>query len=194
MNGDREGGVSIIDLHPTVVDAGNVLVQQTQPIRPFMYYRELETELAELGGKLASEVLDDFEAFWNEKRAQDELQVSQTRKIVDSMGEISFLSMSAEQISRTVRALGHQIPIKAKLKADNRWIFMEEPVLGEDALKGLQPGALVYKRHRQKATLFIGAADGNSIGFSAFKVTGKSSIFSAGDFYANFARKSGSFA
>lgn len=182
LAGDREAGVSIIDLHPKEIDAGNLLAQKRLEIEQpsCTTYLELESKLAQLGGQLAAEVIDQFEHFWSNKQPQPTKDVTKTCKIGKEDGLINFSTQTSEEIDRKVRALAHQIPIKCILSS-GRTVFLEEAVFPACTVSKDLP----HFYDKTCSALFIKTADG-FIGFKFFKIEGKAVIYPAGAFYANF--------
>lgn len=183
INGQQCTGVSIIDLHPKTIDAGSILLQEPFEIPNFngIYYKELEDSLAELGGLLAARVLDNFDHFWRNKTAQTDQNYSHSHKITKADGIISFKEDSFKSISRKIRALSHQIPIKTIDLVENKQVILEDFLLFPH-----EKHDFCYDKKRQ-AVLF--PVDGGTIGVKTFKIEGKSQIFTAGSFYSNYLRQ-----
>ncbi len=179
LTGDEEAGVSIIDLHPKEIDAGDILVQESFKMESNLGYLDLESKLAQLGGVLAARVIDQFQDFWAQKQPQSSKGISKTRKISKEDGLVSFSSQSTAEIDRRIRAVGHQVPIKCLL-SDGRTIFFEDPVIGQNMATTSN-----YFYDKANSALFIKTVDG-VIGFKSFKIEGKSVVYPAGAFYANF--------
>ena len=57
---DTLTGVSIIDLHPSRLDAGNILLQLSEPIAPTDTYQLLSARLAQLGSKAVLHTLNNL--------------------------------------------------------------------------------------------------------------------------------------
>lgn len=181
LNGQKRTGVSIIDLHPKIIDAGSILLQEPFDIPKWdsIKYPELEDHLAELGGKLSATVLSDFDRYWSGKREQADLNISTSKKISKTDGIISLKRDSFQAIDRKVRALSHQIPIKTLDLIPGKHVILEEIILDCPS-----PINSVYYDKCMKAVLF--PIDGRTIGIKQFKMEGKSQIFSAGSFFSNY--------
>lgn len=184
LSGQQSTGVSIIDLHPKTIDAGSILIQEPFEIqnRDRIYYRELEDSLADLGGLLAARVLNDFDHFWRNKTDQEPQNCFHSHKISKTDGVISFKTDSFQTISRKVRALSHQIPIKSLDLFENKQVFLEDIFLLERKTE-IRPLEVYYDK-ALGAVLFP-LADG-IVGVKTFKIEGKSQIFTAGSFYSNY--------
>lgn len=165
------------------MDAGSILAQEHFDIPQNIKYQELEDQLADLGGKLTAQILNNFDHYWRNKREQDESGVSHSKKISKSDGIISFKTDSFDTISRKVRAFSHQIPIKTVDLIPNKQVILEDILL--DLLPNLT-NTICYDKSI-KAVLFPVNNHANSvIGVKQFKIEGKSQIFSAGAFYSNY--------
>ncbi len=176
----RETGVSIIDLHPKIIDAGSILLQESIKIPEAASYPELEDLLAELGGELAAKILTNFDHFWRNKSEQIGA-VSQSKKISKQDGIISFETDSFDEISCKVRALSHQIPIKTLDLIINRQVFLEDIVLDHNIKS---QNTCIYDKSKGIVTFKL--KDNKFIGVRRFKIDGKSQTFTAGSFYSNF--------
>jgi methionyl-tRNA formyltransferase len=181
LNGQERTGVSIIDLHPKIIDAGSILAQEHFNIPPLIKYHELEDELAELGGKMAAQVLSSFDDYWVNRREQDDFGVSRCRKISKSDGIISFKTDSFELISRKVRAFSHQIPIKTVDLIPNKEVILEDILLD---IPMVTTKTAAYYDKSTKTVVFI--VQNRAIGVKQFKIEGKSQIFPAGSFHSNY--------
>lgn len=192
LSGQSCTGVSIIDLHPKTIDAGHILLQKSIeiPQKDSIYYTQLESLLAGLGGELSAQVLDNFPKFWKEKTPQSELDsldsssTAKSTKISKADGVISFALDSHELISRKVRALSHQIPIRSVDLIPDRDVIMEDFVLFPD----LNPQNIKY--YKNLSAVLFPLKDGKCIGVKRFKIEGKSQIFTAGSFYSNYLKPS----
>ena len=189
LNGQDRTGVSIIDLHPKVIDAGSILLQEPFHFpQPFtIRYSELESQLAEIGGRLAATVVSDLDNYLATKQDQNHHEVTHSHKISKSDGIISFKTDSFDQISRKLRALSHQIPIKTLDLVEGKQIILEDFILLDenhdsyphnyDCFYDKSIGAVVFK------------VQSKFIAIRKFKIEGKSQIFSAGSFYSNYLKK-----
>lgn len=183
LSGQERTGVSIIELHPKIIDAGSILAQENFDIPNLIKYQELEDQLAELGGKLAAQVLSNFDHYWKNKTEQDHLGVSSSKKISKSDGIISFKTDTFELISRKICALSHQIPIKTVDLIQDKQVILEDILLDPPIVAN----SICYDK-TIKAVLF--PVNGKVIAVRQFKIEGKSQIFPAGSFYSNYLKKS----
>lgn len=189
LNGQTQTGVSIIDLHPKIIDAGSIFLQESFKISNpnTIIYQELEDQLAEIGGKLAATVASNYDHYnKNFKLLQsNDHHVSQSRKIFKSDGIISFKTDSFDRISRIVRALSHQIPIKTLDLIEGKQVILEEIIL---IVSNRENDVYPYYDKSIGAVVFK-VAQSKLIGVKKFKIEGKSQIFPAGSFFSNYLRK-----
>ncbi|GAA5885062.1 hypothetical protein JCM16303_006386 [Sporobolomyces ruberrimus] len=129
MNGDvdlsppiqGEGiGVTIQELSRGKFDQGRILSQT--PITdypPSPDFITLEKILAKKGGELLVEVLRDFERFQIEAKGQDKGKVSQAPKLRKETARVKWEELSAVQVTRLQRGLGHQYPLWTTLPSSS---------------------------------------------------------------------------
>ena len=112
--GDPETGVTI--MRPTAeLDAGPVCLQRSEPIEPDDDYGSLAPRLADLGGELLVEALDERPEF----REQPDEGVTYAEKI-DAGDRRLDPSLPADQLERRVRALNPHIGSWLELSGDGR--------------------------------------------------------------------------
>ena len=214
LNGNQTTGVSIIDLHPKIIDSGSIILQESFKITNTfsVTYKSLEESLAEIGGKLAAQVLSDFKTYWTNKKNQSLFlginDLSHTRKITKTDGIISFKTNTFEEISCKVRALSHQIPIRSVdifdeknlllFKDQNETTIRRQVFLEEFDFNIPINSQFEFHEHSHwydrslKAVLFRVVSSRSDcekfkiIAVRRFKIEGKSQIYSAGSFYSNY--------
>src|SRR5262245_58762512 len=101
-HGETETGVTIIRMSPRM-DAGEMLAQGKEPIHPDDTTGTLQPRLAELGAKLALQVLDQIDADTEQVTPQDITQVTKAPKLKKELGLIDCTN-TADRIARHVRA------------------------------------------------------------------------------------------
>jgi methionyl-tRNA formyltransferase len=101
-HGESETGVTIIRMSPRM-DAGEMLAQEKESIRPDDTAGTLEPRLASLGSRLALQVLDQIETGTERGIPQDAQQVTKAPKLNKELGLIDF-TKSASQVDRQIRA------------------------------------------------------------------------------------------
>jgi methionyl-tRNA formyltransferase len=114
LNGERETGVSIIGLHPSRFDAGNVLVQSRFkiPNPDHINYTGLHTILQENASNLLFDTLKDFEKIQKSSRLQDENEATKALKVKRELGFIDWNNTSAQQVDRIHRAISHRVSLQ----------------------------------------------------------------------------------
>ncbi|KAL6061705.1 Methionyl-tRNA formyltransferase [Balamuthia mandrillaris] len=89
LNNDKECGVSIIELHDRVFDAGRILKQVKKVVDPYSTYISLSNELAALGATNVLSTLSDYHRLLPQALSQQE-QTTKAPKINPNMGVISW--------------------------------------------------------------------------------------------------------
>lgn len=102
-HGERETGVTVIQMTPSL-DAGPCLAQVRTPIGPEETAVELEARLAELGGALVCQTVDQLENGRVQPIIQDDEAVSKAPRLRKEHGQIEW-SRSAREIHNQVRAM-----------------------------------------------------------------------------------------
>lgn len=103
LNGDRETGITIIQLEPAL-DAGPILDIEKLEIRPDETTGELEQRLAELAVPVTLRAIEAIAQGRARGTPQDPAGVTRARKLKKQQGAIDW-SQPAEQIERHVRAM-----------------------------------------------------------------------------------------
>lgn len=108
---EKLAGVSIIDVHPKIIDGGDIYAQEAVDVAEDDDYRSLSARLAHIGGQLLARVVTNIEHYYSNKKTQDINQISFTQKITKSFGQISFTDETAAQILAKQRAISHQVSL-----------------------------------------------------------------------------------
>ncbi|MGM0574623.1 MAG: methionyl-tRNA formyltransferase [Myxococcota bacterium] len=103
LAGDRETGVTIMRMDEGL-DTGDVLREAAIPVRPDATGASLHDALADLGGRLLVETLDDLEAGEVEATPQDAAAATYAPMLRKRDGDLDW-SRSAGEIERRVRAM-----------------------------------------------------------------------------------------
>lgn len=112
LNGEKETGVSIIGLHPSRFDAGNILNQTKLTIPNQIKYWGLHDLLAQKSSHLLFDTLKDFEKFKESSVSQDEKLVTKAPKTKKEMAIINWNKSTAQEIDRIYRAISHRVILK----------------------------------------------------------------------------------
>jgi methionyl-tRNA formyltransferase len=102
-HGERQTGVTIIHMTPAL-DAGDILAQEAVDIRANETAGELESRLAPLGARLATQVTDRLAAGAVSGTKQEKTLVSKAPKLKKENGLIDW-SRPAEQVCNQIRAM-----------------------------------------------------------------------------------------
>ena len=102
LAGDRSSGITIM-LMDEGLDTGDTLLQQSLPIYPETNAQQLHDALAELGGRLIVEALEDFNSGRLVPQSQPELGVTYAAKLEKNEGRLDW-SLPAAELDRRVRA------------------------------------------------------------------------------------------
>lgn len=89
INGDKETGVTIFRLRPTV-DTGNILAQRAVPITEEDTAGTLAARLANVGAELLGETVEKIAAHQISEQPQDEQLATPAPKIFPELGEIDW--------------------------------------------------------------------------------------------------------
>ncbi len=102
LNGDKQTGVTIMSMSPQF-DTGDVVAQSAVDLDGNETYGDLELYLAELGGEMLNQILEDYAANNLEAMPQDDSKATSTKKITT---EDRWLNLDdpAEINERKVRA------------------------------------------------------------------------------------------
>ncbi|OGN00556.1 MAG: methionyl-tRNA formyltransferase [Candidatus Yanofskybacteria bacterium RIFCSPHIGHO2_02_FULL_41_29] len=103
LNGDKETGVAILKVDEEV-DHGPVLKATSYKLEATSYYKEVEQELAELGGKLLLETLPKYINGEIKPKEQNHAEATFTKKMEQHDGKIDW-NKTAEKIYNQIRAL-----------------------------------------------------------------------------------------
>lgn len=102
LNGDEEGGVSIIAMSERM-DGGDILAQRSLPIDPEMNFQTLEERLCQMGGELLLELLEHYQQGPVSSTPQDERLATYVERITPHLTKLCW-EKSAEELDRQVRA------------------------------------------------------------------------------------------
>jgi methionyl-tRNA formyltransferase len=150
MAGDAATGVTIMRVSEAL-DSGPVALVEEVPIEPGDDYASLSAKLAELGGDLLVRALDELDAGELTFTDQDDSEATYADKIAPEERHLRP-SRSAEELERTVRALGPHIGVHLELGDGERL-----RVCAAHAVPDGPPRGEIETRDGQ---LLLGAADG----------------------------------
>jgi methionyl-tRNA formyltransferase len=108
---DRQSitGVSIINVHPTIIDGGDIYSQDKCDLLPNDDFGSLSQKLAEQGGRMLAKVVDNIEYYHERRWPQDNLAMTSTKMIHKRDGLVKFAEMTSEEIYGLFLGIGHQV-------------------------------------------------------------------------------------
>jgi len=104
LNGDKETGISIIDVAEKL-DAGDIYCQEKIPIDPRTDAAQLASELARFSYGILKKVLSQIAEGKLRGIPQNEAEATLAPQLSKQDGELSLVTMAAEEIDRKVRGL-----------------------------------------------------------------------------------------
>ncbi|KAJ3412121.1 hypothetical protein HDV05_001215 [Chytridiales sp. JEL 0842] len=167
LNGDKETGVSIIELHEKEWDAGRILKQSVMPVPEDVMYKDLHDSLAKKGADDLVETISNFDHYLVNAKTQVSSEVSKAPKISKDMAIINWSDMSALRIFTLHRALGYKIPLTTTFRGKRvQLLDIMNPKISikmDEESKALPPvsapfGSFFYDKRTK--TLLVRCADG----------------------------------
>jgi len=107
LSGDPETGVTIMQMDAGV-DTGPILAQARVPIAPDATTGPLESQLADLGGRLMVQTLEELERGRISPVPQPAEGATHAPRLTSQDGKLNPATMSAQEIDRRVRALSER--------------------------------------------------------------------------------------
>jgi methionyl-tRNA formyltransferase len=172
-------GVSIISVHPRIIDGGDIYSQARLVNEDMLSYSEASEELAVLGAEQVVRVLDEFENI--KPKPQSSLQEDTTYAgfITSRDSAQSLERQSALQIYRIFLAISHQETLHCKLPNGKELLLKE--IVGYDDQYLLDPGHFAYDKFQK--LFFLGTSRG-SLKVKKGILKGKSTLLDAGGIYS----------
>jgi methionyl-tRNA formyltransferase len=149
LNGDRETGVSIIDIAEKL-DAGDIYYQEKIAIDPRANAATLSSELARFSYGVLKKVLAQLQNGQLHGTPQDESEATLAPQLSKKDGELSFVNMTAEEIDRKVRGLQPWPGAFCFLK-EERLAILETDLPGLDTNE--KPGTIVTLEKKSGMTV-----------------------------------------
>lgn len=113
LNGDRETGISIMELRPKHFDIGPLLLQHRLPVPPDITYLQLHDMLGPIGAELLIKALYNLPTLEKLEVSQPEKGVTYAHKFNPTMAFIDWENQTSESINRQYRALHETIPLRS---------------------------------------------------------------------------------
>lgn len=176
-NDDKETGVSLIEVHPRVMDGGKILAQLPYKITPLAKYPDLVYDLGGMGGHLLVKLLQNWEYGWKHAVMQDESQVINTGLLRRENSQIVWETMTAKEIWHRHRALYSKEPIYTcmRYKNKNLWCKFLELTVAPESTPPLVENYLEYSPgtmfHAKKTPYIeVSCVDGSRLHVTRFQV------------------------
>ncbi len=168
-HGEQRSGVTIIHMSVTL-DAGDILAQEAVDIGPEETAGELESRLAQLGSKLAVEVVEQIA----QGSKQDKSQVSKAPKLTKEHGLIDW-NRPAPDVVNHIRAMqpwptAYTFWLRPGQPA-LRLLIHKAAALPDAAVPALPPGQVIIQA--DSARLFVAAAPGSQVEILELQPAGK---------------------
>ena len=129
LAGDRETGITIMQMD-VGLDTGDMLLEEILPIAADDTAQTLHDKLAALGARAIVAALDRLQQGTLTPRPQDNALATYAAKLTKEEGKIDW-KLSAEQISRSVRAYNPFPVAQAEFKGEVWRIWQAEPETGQ---------------------------------------------------------------
>lgn len=111
LNGDKETGVTVLELSPNKFDSGKILSQLKVKVNEQSTLTSLSGELAEIGSKSIMNALANLDDFRSKSLTQDESKATHAPKVKKEMGFLQFSKHSVSEIHLLWRSLGQTIGV-----------------------------------------------------------------------------------
>ena len=116
LAGDAATAVSIIEVHPTRMDAGAILAQRHVPIGPTLAAPALTAQLAELGAADMLHTVLNLAAARAAARVQEEAAATRAPKLKPEHGRVAWASATAPHLLRMDRAYQGSIGLHCQVQ------------------------------------------------------------------------------
>ncbi|KAJ1954341.1 hypothetical protein GGI12_005809 [Dipsacomyces acuminosporus] len=197
LNGDKTSGITIQEVHPTVMDGGKVLAQIPFTIQGDFTRDDLVRDMGHLSGQLLVKVLQNLDLVRKEAITQDESKVTTTRLYTREDSKIVWERMDADEIVRMHKAFHGMEPLHSiwRWRSKMHGVQLLEmtlapkgvPPLVEDYMK-YPPGSLFYAR--KVPYIEVPCLGGGRLHITSLKVEGKTQKDARG-FANGYLRKTG---
>ncbi|CAG8481588.1 3335_t:CDS:10 [Acaulospora morrowiae] len=186
LNGDKETGVTIQELHHKTFDAGRILRQMTVPIPPLSTCSSLASILAAEASELLVDTLRHFDYYQANAQEQDEKQSTKAPKISRDMAFIKWDQTSSQNLDRLHRAISHQYPLTTIFNGKHVQLHqLSVPAQSEVekfrsliSLRHHEPGTIIFDQHESNLSsiYIVCKGDAELIECKSVKMEGKKEI------------------
>jgi methionyl-tRNA formyltransferase len=145
-HGEKQTGVSIIDVHPTRIDGGDILSQETTPLPSSTSYSSIAPVLAQQGARQLEQVLRNFAQSRSQARSQSNpppadstnaiSAPSSAPRIPKSAGQLLFSLDAPQRLFRIWAALEGFLPLYSTFHGER--IAIQTVLHPDDAQQKLQ--------------------------------------------------------
>ena len=176
---DAVTGVSIIDLHPSRMDAGDILLQLSEPISPTDTYESLSARLAQLGSKAVLHTLNNLSSLRSSAIKQSSTEGTKAPKLSGEWAALDF-TQPARQVYAHWRACHGYAKAYTQWKGERVNLVEMDGYDPADAQQRLQVGDVRYDRTRK--VLCVQCGCGGSVLVSQLHVANKPRAMDATSF------------
>lgn len=175
MSGEKETGVSILEISKDKILSGNILLQKTCPVAPLDDYLTLAGKCGELTGQAIAEVLDNLESMKTNAKPYDKENVSSAPLIEKEHAILLWDKLTAHQAVKKQLALQKSLcPPFTKFNIQGKWKNVHFEKLMEENDKSTEyykkvlapvegkakPGDIHWSGKGLKDKIFIRCTDG----------------------------------
>jgi methionyl-tRNA formyltransferase len=175
-------GVSIIDVHPKIIDAGDIY-SQLPLCAGNKFFLEFSDEAATMGAQIITKIIRENGFSW-QKTMQNHSKSTYAADICNSDALIDSKTMKAVRIYNIYRAISHQETLRMQISGEKtiylRKICQENQPHCQSI--HLEPGQIFYERNER--ILWMGCAEQDKIGIREGLIKGKSTILDAGGLFS----------
>ncbi|XP_066139327.1 methionyl-tRNA formyltransferase, mitochondrial [Euwallacea fornicatus] len=185
LHGDKETGITIMNIRPKKFDVGEIVYQQKIEISRHIEMPELYEKLALLGGKCLVNTLHNFDRYLSNSKPQPSEGVTYAPKLTPEFATIKWDFLTATNIYNLQRAVKSVLPLKTTWFSIPVRLF-DINIFSDATRKCVQPGYVEYNRTHK--LLIVECANLSWISVKRVGVHGKR-IMGAADFYNGFISK-----
>ena len=189
LDNERRSGVSIIELHPTTFDAGNILQQRELELEPHWGYLQTAEHLSGLGARMVIDTLRHLRHYQAAAVPQPALppdapaSVRNASKVSSALCKVDWHAMSASQVLLRFRALGDTLGLytfwgsrRVKL-CELHAVALDQP--RSHGSSAVVPGTVTWPGGEH---LLIACSDGSFVACRRLQFEGARHTHSAHDF------------
>ncbi|KAJ2725904.1 Methionyl-tRNA formyltransferase [Coemansia sp. Benny D115] len=191
-------GVTIQEVHPTIMDGGNILLQAEYTIKDEDKIDKIMQETGKLGGELARKCLENLDFVRKHAIAQREDDVTITKMMSRINSQIIWETMTAEEINRMHRAFYMQEPVFTFFRTKNKVKLVQllELKVADKKKAPIDPNYVdcppgTVFRKKLVPYLEINCIDGSRLHVTSFKVASAKATLDSFQFAAGYIKPKG---